>query len=104
MDNEDRLFPLVESPREEHQEDPISSGTRWALHLTTEDDQRLSQQRILCQEFKPGSGQIGECPRQQGMVGRQRPQQQTLGKPIGNVLEMRLSEISKPATDRLAPS
>ena len=42
LHKEKHLFPVPGGPREYEQEESISPGTRWALHLTVEDNQLLS--------------------------------------------------------------
>ena len=44
LNNEERLFPVPDGPRQHDQEESIGPGTRWALHLTAKDDQLLSEQ------------------------------------------------------------
>src|SRR5215469_3971179 len=51
LNNEERLFPTAGSPCEQHQEHTIGPGTRWALHPTSKDDQRLSEQSVFGNEF-----------------------------------------------------
>jgi hypothetical protein len=46
LHDHERLFPSLGRPREEEPQHPISPGTRWALHLTTQDDQLLTEERV----------------------------------------------------------
>ena len=60
LNNEERLFPTADSPREDDQEHAIGLGTGWTLHLAAEDDQLLTKQRIFGKELRPGAGKIRE--------------------------------------------
>ena len=73
LHNEERLFPVPDGSREQDQEQPIGPGTRWALHLTTEDDQLLTEQRVFGDEFSPGAGQIVQCSHEEGAARWFRP-------------------------------
>jgi hypothetical protein len=71
--NQECLFPTAGSPREQHQEQTISLGTGWALHLTAKDNQLLTKQGVFGHEVSPGAGQIGHrfpCVENSCQVGR----------------------------------
>ena len=68
LHNEQCLSPVPAGPSEQQQEESISPAARWALHLTTEDDQLLTEQRVLGDEFSPGAGQIVQCSHEAGAV------------------------------------
>ena len=78
LNKEERLFPTGSSSCEQHQEDPICPGTRCALHLTSKDDQLLSQHGVFGDEFWPGAGQIVPCSYEEGAARWSRPLQETL--------------------------
>src|SRR5262249_2509107 len=59
--NVERLCPVPDGSREHDQEQPIGPGTRWALHLTAEDHELLTEQRVLGDEFSSGAGHIVQC-------------------------------------------
>ena len=73
LHNQQRLFPVPGGPREDDQEQPIGPGTRCALHLTAEDDQLLTEQRVLGDEFSPGASQIVQCSHEEGAARWPRP-------------------------------
>jgi hypothetical protein len=56
----------------------IGISTRWALHLTVEDDQLLTEERVFGNEFCPGAGQISERSAEVRVIGWPRPLEQTL--------------------------
>ena len=61
LNNEERLFPAAGSPCEQHQEDPIRLGTRWALHLTTKDDQLLPSNAFSAMSSDLVRAKIVQC-------------------------------------------
>ena len=73
LNNDERLLPTANSPCEQDQEESIGPGTRWTFDLTTKDDQLLAKQCIFGEKFRSGSGKIGECSAQEGVVHRSRP-------------------------------
>lgn len=91
------LFPISDGPRKHHQEQPIGPGIRRTLHLTTEDDQVLSEQRIFGDEFGLGASEFGERSGQGRAIGWLRPLKQALVRRDRCWTE-RLSEVSKPST------
>jgi hypothetical protein len=50
-DNEQALFPGPNRLRQKNQDHPVRFGTGRLYHLSTEDDQRLSQERVFRHEF-----------------------------------------------------
>lgn len=81
LNNEERLFPVPDGSREHDREQPIGSGTSWALHLTAKDDQLLSQQGVFGDEFSPGAGQIVQGSHEAGAARWPRPPQYRLLDP-----------------------
>jgi hypothetical protein len=81
LNNVERLFPTADCSCKQDQEQPIGPGTRWALDLTTEDDQLLAKQRIFRDEVGLGASEIGERPCQKGSAPGARPAQYTLLDP-----------------------
>ena len=47
LNNEERLLPVPDGPCKYDEKQPIGPGTWWALHLTTEYDQLLTQQGVF---------------------------------------------------------
>ena len=78
LDDEERLFPTGDSPSEHHQEHPIRLRTGWSFDLTTKNDQLLTEQRILGQEFRPAASEVGERSAQEGVIGWPRAPNQAL--------------------------
>ena len=102
--NVEHLFPVTGGPCEYDEKQAIGPGTWWTLHLTAKDDQLLSQQRILGDEFSPGAGQIGERPCQKDrLLGR--VQRNTRCWIRLNVCwHRRLNAMSRVATTIMVPS
>ena len=50
-DNEQALFPGPNRLRQKNQDHPVRFGTGRLYHLSTEDDKRLSQERVFRHEF-----------------------------------------------------
>ncbi len=82
LDNEERLFPTAGSPCEQHQKYLIRLGTHWALHLTAQRDELLTEQGIFSDEVRLGAGQIGERCTQEGVPRWPGPLQQALAEPM----------------------
>jgi hypothetical protein len=73
LHNQERLCPVTGSPRKQQQEEPIGLATRWALHLTEEDDELMAKQRIFRDEVGLGASEVGERPSQCRVTGWLRP-------------------------------
>jgi len=56
MHKEKSLFPPAHGPCEQYQEHSLGLDTRWALRLTAEDDQLLTEQRVFGNEFQTWCG------------------------------------------------
>jgi hypothetical protein len=90
LNDEQRLFPVPDGPRQHQQEEPIGPSARWALDLTVEDDQLLTEQRVLSDEVFPGAGQILQGSHEEGATRWPRPLQYTLLDPPERALESAL--------------
>jgi hypothetical protein len=55
-------FQVPARPCQNNQEHPIRIGTGRSFHLSPEDDQRLSQERVFCHEFGLASGKVCQRP------------------------------------------
>ena len=64
-DNEQSLFPGLNRLRLKNQEHPVRFGTGRLFHLSTEDDQGLSQERVFCHEFVLAPGKVCQRPQQE---------------------------------------
>ena len=60
LNDEQRLFPGPHYACQQDQEDAVRLATDRPFHLSTQDDQLMSQQRIFRQQFGFASGQIIE--------------------------------------------
>jgi hypothetical protein len=90
LNHQERLFPAVSGPREQDQEYPISFAAGWALYLTTEDDQLLTEQGIFGDEVRLGAGQIVQRSNEESAARWFRPPQDTLMDPTEHALESAL--------------
>ena len=81
LHNQEGLFPMTGCSPEQHQEDPIRLGPRWALHLTVEDNELPAEERVFSNEFGPGAGQIVQCSHEEGAACWSRPLQYSLLDP-----------------------
>ena len=50
---------------QKHQEHAIRFGTGGSFHLSPQDDQRLSKERIFCDQFGPATGLVCQCAKQE---------------------------------------
>ena len=69
LDNEQGLFPGPNRPCQKHQEHPVRFGTCRSFHLSPEDDQRLSQEGVFCNECGLASGKVCQRPQEKRGVG-----------------------------------
>ena len=58
LNDDEGLFPATHRPRQQHQEQSIRLGTRWALHLTVQDHELLTEQCIFCNQLRLAPSQI----------------------------------------------
>jgi hypothetical protein len=58
LNNDEGLFPATHRPRQQHQEQSIRLGTHWALHLTVQDHELLTEQCIFCNQLRLAPSQI----------------------------------------------
>jgi hypothetical protein len=56
-----RLLPCSSHAGQQHQEHPICSRASRSFDLSTQDNQRLSQERIFCHELGLASGKVSQC-------------------------------------------
>jgi hypothetical protein len=61
LNKEECLFPSPNHPGQEHQKKPVRLLVDWAVYVSPENDQLVSQQRVFRKEFGFSSGQIGAC-------------------------------------------
>src|SRR5262249_19712598 len=65
LDNEQDLFPGLNRSREKNQKHAVRLGTGRLFHLSTENDQRLSQECVFCHEFGLASAKVSQHPQQE---------------------------------------
>ena len=58
LNDEQRLLPNSYHPGQKHEEHAVRPGTGRPFHLSTEDDQRLSQECVFCHKFGLASGKV----------------------------------------------
>jgi hypothetical protein len=78
LDNEQRLLPGSDHPGQKHQEHPIRCGTGRSFHLSPQDDQRLSQEGVFCDQFGLTSRKVGQRSQDQSGGGWCGPVNETL--------------------------
>jgi len=66
LDQDKRLFPGPDHPRQEDKEKPIRLFVDWSRDLSMQDNELLTQQRVFRQQFGFAAGQIGERSKQKG--------------------------------------
>ena len=59
------MFPGLNRLRQKNQEHVVRFGIGKPFHLSTENDQRLSQERVFCHEFGLASGKVCQRPQQE---------------------------------------
>jgi len=62
-DTELTCFQVPARLRQKTQDHPVSFGTGRLYHLSTEDDRRLSKERVFRHEFGLASGKVCQCPK-----------------------------------------
>src|SRR5215469_16204350 len=70
LDNEQRLLPVPNRPRQKNQEHPVRFGTGRSFHLSAEDNELLVQERVFCHEYRLATGLVSQCQEQERGVVR----------------------------------
>jgi len=65
VDDEEGLPPQAHAAGQEHQECPVPRGAAWPLHTPAQNDDLLTQQRILCDEGGLATHEVGQGPADQ---------------------------------------
>ena len=65
LNDEQRLFPGPHHACQQDQEHPVGSGTGRPFHLSTQDDQLLTQQGVFCHKLGLATGLVDKRPKQQ---------------------------------------
>ena len=73
LDNNDGLFPAPNYPGQKNQKQPVRFAAGRSFHLSPEDDERLSKERIFCDEFRFPSGKVCQRTQNERARGRSRP-------------------------------
>ena len=76
LNEEQRLFPGLDSPGEKDQQQSIRLPTNGSFDLSMQDDQLLAQQRMFRQQFSFAPGQIGKSAHDKGGCRRFDPTQE----------------------------
>jgi hypothetical protein len=58
LDNEKRLLPGPNHPCEKHRERPIRFDTGGSFHVSVQDDQLLTGERVFCHQLGLRSGEV----------------------------------------------
>ena len=61
LDDEQGMMPNAEAAGQQHQQGPVSWRATRALDATPQDDELLTEERILSDEFRFAPHQIGQC-------------------------------------------
>ena len=56
------MFPVSSHLGQKHQEHPIRFGTGRSFHLSAEDNELLTEERVFCHKFGLASGKICQRP------------------------------------------
>ena len=54
------MLPGPNHPGKKHQEHPVRFGTGRSLHVSAQDNERLSQECVFCHEFGLASRKVGQ--------------------------------------------
>ena len=65
LDNEEGLLPGAYHPGQKHQEHPICFGTGRTFHLSAQNDELLTQERVFCHELGLAPGKVGQRSQQE---------------------------------------
>jgi hypothetical protein len=63
LNDEKRLLPVPNRPRQKNQEHPVRFGTGRSFHLSAEDNERLSKESVFCHEYRLAPGKVSQCPK-----------------------------------------
>ena len=93
--NQERLFPAAGSSCQEEQDHPIRPGISQPFHLTAEDGELLTEERIFGYQFSLGTGKIGEHATQYGVGSGPHPLEQALAPATGIGVELTLERTEQ---------
>ncbi len=62
LNDEKHLLPGPHHPGQHHQEHPIRFGTGGLFHLSTKNNELLTEERVFCHEFGLASGKVCQRP------------------------------------------
>jgi hypothetical protein len=65
LNDDEGLFPGPNHSCQEHQEHAVCLGTGRSFHLSTQDEQLLTQERVFCHKLGPAPGKIVQRPKQE---------------------------------------
>jgi hypothetical protein len=58
LNDEKHLLPSPHHPVQHHQEHPVRFGTGGSFHLSTKNNELLTEERVFCHEFGLASGKV----------------------------------------------
>jgi hypothetical protein len=103
LDNEQGLFPGLNRPRQKNQEHPVRFATGGSFHLSAEDNELLAKKRVLCYEFGPAPGKVGQCQEQERGGVRFCPVDETVVEQLKTTTCQPLDEDENPTHNVLYP-
>jgi hypothetical protein len=62
LHDEEGLLPGPNHPGQQHQEHPVRFGTGRSFHLSTKNNELLTEERVFCHEFGLASGKVYQRP------------------------------------------
>ncbi len=65
LDDEQGLFPGLNHSREKNQQHAVRLGIGRPFHLSTQDNQRLSEECVFCHKLRLALGKVGQRPQQE---------------------------------------
>ena len=58
LNDEKRLLPGSNHPGQKHQDHPVRFGTGWSFHLSTKNNELLTEKSVFCHEFGLASSKV----------------------------------------------
>jgi len=65
LDNDEGLFPVLDYPGQKNQKQAVRRGRGGSFHLSPENDELLTQERVFCHQLGLAPGKVGQCQEQQ---------------------------------------
>ena len=103
LNNEQHLLPGSYYPGQKHEEHAVRPGTSRPFHLSTQDDQRLSQQGVFCHELGLATGLVGQHPQYERGRVRFGPGDEAAVERVKTKAYQACDESEKPLHSRHSP-